>query len=65
MLNTFVHHTLTNAQTIPEQQSATLNKTPAIYIVGMTFCGMEYPFGQFRMPVLAMFPGRAWEPEKS
>lgn len=56
MLNRSAHHTLKNGWPIPEQQSATLRKTPAIYKVGMMSCGMEYPFGQFRIPVLAMLP---------
>lgn len=56
MLNRFAHHTLKNDQPIPEQQSATLSKTQAIYKLSMMSCGIEYPFGQFWIPVLAMLP---------
>lgn len=29
-----------------------------IYLLGMTFCGVEHPFGQLRSPLLAMLPPR-------
>lgn len=30
--------------------------TLPVYILGMVFHGVEYPFGQLRSPVLAMLP---------
>lgn len=27
-----------------------------VYILGMTFCAVKYPFGQFRSPVPSMLP---------
>lgn len=40
-------YVLTNAQPIPSQQLVSLQITPLVHILGMMFCGMEYPFGQF------------------
>lgn len=49
---------LTNAQPIAKQQAAALSQLLAAGILAMTFCGMEYPFGQFGSAVLAMLlPG--------
>lgn len=39
----------------PTCPQAAPRQLPPVYILGMAFCGMEYPFGQFRSAVLAMF----------
>lgn len=55
------HPLLTDAQPIPKQQLAAPKKFPAVYIPRMMFYGMEYfltveyIFGQFGSPLLAMF----------
>lgn len=46
--NTFAHHLLTDALIV------LLANSPPVYVQGMMLCGMEYPFSQFRSPVLAM-----------
>ena len=45
MHNTVAHHLLINAQPVPEQQLAGPGHLLPIYILNMTFYGMEYPFG--------------------
>ena len=45
MHNAIAHHPLTDAQLVPEPQSAPPGQLPPVYILGMTFHGMEYPFG--------------------
>lgn len=39
---------------IPAPQSAPFPGNPPVYILGMTFSGVEYSFGQFRSPVPAV-----------
>ena len=56
MHNAIAHHSPTDAQLVPEQQSAPLSQLHPVYILGMTSCGMEYPFGQFGSAVLAVSP---------
>lgn len=49
---------LTDSQPIAKQQAAALSQLLAAGILGMIFCGMEYPFGQFGSAVLAvLLPG--------
>ena len=45
MHNAIAHHPLTNARLVPEPRSAPPGQLPPVYILGMTFHGMEYPFG--------------------
>ena len=45
MHNAIAHHFPTDAQAVPEQRSAPPSQLPPVYILGMTFHGMEYPFG--------------------
>ena len=45
MHNAIAHHSLTDAQLIPEQESTPPGQLAPVYILGMMFCGMEYPFG--------------------
>ena len=45
MHNAIAHHPLTDAQLVPELRSAPPGQLPPVYILGMTFHGMEYPFG--------------------
>ena len=45
MHNAIAHHPLTNAQLVPEPRSTPPGQLPPVYILGMTFHGMEYPFG--------------------
>ena len=45
MHNAIAHHPLTDAQLAPEPRSAPPWPAPPVYILGMTFHGMEYPFG--------------------
>ena len=45
MHNAIAHHPLTDAQLVPEPRSAPPGQLPPVYILGMTFHGMEYPFG--------------------
>ena len=45
MHNAIAHHPLTDAQLVPEPRSAPPSQLPPVYILGMTFHGMEYPFG--------------------
>ena len=45
MHNAIAHHSPTDAQLVPEQRSAPPSQLPPVYILGMTFHGMEYPFG--------------------
>ena len=54
MHNAIAHHSLTNAQLVPEQQSAPPGQLPPVYILAMTSHGMEYAFGQFGSAVLAV-----------
>ena len=42
--NRIAHHLLTNAQPVPEQWSAAPGQPPPVYILSMTFSGMEYLF---------------------
>ena len=55
MHNAIAHHLPTNAQLVPERRSLLAPLSP-VYILGMTSHGMEYPFGQFGSPVLAVSP---------
>ena len=41
---------------MPKQRSAPPGQVPPIYILGMMFYGMEYPFGWFGSAVLALLP---------
>ena len=43
--NAIAHHPLTDAQLVPEPRSAPPGQLPPVYILGMTFHGMEYPLG--------------------
>ena len=45
MHNAIAHHPLTDAQLVPEPRSAPPRQLPPVYILGLTFHGMEYPFG--------------------
>ena len=45
MHNAIAHHPLTDAQLVPEPRSAPPGQLPPVYILGVMFCGMEYPFG--------------------
>ena len=45
MHNAIAHHLLTDAQLVPELRSAPPGQLPPVYILGMMFHGMEYPFG--------------------
>ena len=56
MHNAIAHHLLTNAQSVPKQQSAPPGQLPPVYILDTTSRGMEYPFGQFGSAVLAVSP---------
>lgn len=44
---TAAHYSLTDALLIPEQQLEPPSQLPSVYTLNMTFCSMEYPFGQF------------------
>ena len=41
MYNAIAHHPLTDAQLVPEPRSAPPGQLPPVYILGMTFHGME------------------------
>ena len=41
MHNAIAHHPLTDAQLVPEPRSAPPGQLPPVYILGMTFHGME------------------------
>ena len=41
MHNAIAHHPLTDAQLVPEPRSAPPSQLPPVYILGMTFHGME------------------------
>lgn len=56
MHNTVIHHFLTDAQPIPEQQPTAPGQLSSVCMLNMTFHGVEYPFVQFRSSVLAMLP---------
>ena len=45
MYNAIAHHPLTDAQLVPEPRSVPPGQLPPVYILGMMFHGMEYPFG--------------------
>ena len=45
MHNAIAHHPLTDAQLVPEPRSAPPSQLSPVYILGMTFHSMEYPFG--------------------
>ena len=45
MHNAIAHHSLTDAQLVPKQRSTPPGQLPPACILGMTFHGMEYPFG--------------------
>lgn len=49
-----VHDPLTDVQCVPKQKWAAPGQVPPVYVLGMTFHGMEYPSGQFRAALLAM-----------
>ena len=54
--NAIAHHSLTDAQLVPEQRSAPPSQLPPVYILGMSSYGMEYPSGQFGSALLAVSP---------
>ena len=56
MHNATAHHSLTDAQLVPEQRSPFPGQLPPVYTLDMTSHGMEYPFGQFGSASLAVFP---------
>lgn len=56
MHNTVIHLLLTDAQPISGRQSTAPGQLPPVYMLSMTFYGVEYPFGQFRLAVLAKLP---------
>ena len=56
MHNAIAHHSPTDAQLVPEQQSAPLSQLPPVYILAMMSHGVEYPFVQFGSAVLAVSP---------
>ena len=41
MHNAIAHHPLTDTQLVPEPRSAPPRQLPPVYILGMTFHGME------------------------
>ena len=45
MHNAIAHHPLTDTQLVPEPRSTPPGQLPPVYIPGMMFHGMEYPFG--------------------
>lgn len=51
-LKQVMHNTI--AQPIPEQQLTPPGQLPTVNILAMTFCDMEYPFGQSGSAVLAV-----------
>lgn len=46
----------TDAQPIPQQQLASAGQIPPVYMLSMALCGTEYPFCQFGLVVLVVFP---------
>ncbi|KAJ7405835.1 hypothetical protein BTVI_67629 [Pitangus sulphuratus] len=57
MNNTIAHHLVNIAKPISEPQLAALCKLlPPVYILGIMFCDVEYPFGHFRSAVWTMLP---------
>lgn len=56
MLTTVAQHLLSDAQPVPKQYSATPGQLTAVYILGMTFYGMECPFSQLGQLFLAVLP---------
>lgn len=75
MHNATAHHLLTDARApFPNPDQPPLQAISPIYIQGVMFCGVEYPFGKFESPVPAMFPlwffayllaGSAWDKEEN
>ena len=55
MHNAIAHHSPTDAQLVPKQQSLP-GQLPPVYVLGMMSHGMEYPVGQFGSAVLAVLP---------
>lgn len=47
MHNRVAHHTLTDAQAA----IVSCQPTPPVYLLGMTFHGIEYPFGHTGLPI--------------
>lgn len=56
MHNPIAHYLLSDAQLIPEHQSAPFQVAPPTHTLGMTFYGTEYLFDQIRSAVLAVLP---------
>lgn len=53
---TVAHHLLTDAQPVPHQCVICPSEISLVYILGVMFYGMEYPFGQFGSALLAVLP---------
>lgn len=52
---TIAHSLLSDARLCPcTPNSPPFQVTPSVYILGMMFSGVEYPFGQFRSPAPAV-----------
>lgn len=58
MYNSIPHHTLTNAQPIPEQQLTPSDQLPPVHTLNMIFCGVEHPLAQLGSALLAVLPPR-------
>lgn len=57
---TIAHHQLINVQLVPRLKLAPPGHLPAVYVLGVVFCIMEYPFVRCRSAVLAMLlPSRS------
>ncbi|RMC13776.1 hypothetical protein DUI87_08858 [Hirundo rustica rustica] len=56
MPSTVAHHALTNAQPVPDEQSAAPDPLPSVHTDHEMLHDIEYPFGQFGSAVLAVLP---------
>jgi len=58
MQNAKPHHSLTDAQPVPEQQLLPPNQLFLVLLFSKLSYGMEYPFGQCGSTVMAVSPAR-------
>lgn len=54
MYNTIAHYLLSAAQPTPQKQLVTIGHFPTVYILSVSFYGMEHPFGQSVSAILVM-----------
>lgn len=64
MPSTIAHHTLMDAQRVPEQHSAFPSQFLLVYMLNVAFCGTDHPLGSSSHPPWLCFLVASWAPAR-